>query len=79
MFRRPGYGLQMFGYSLAPCTLSRCADVQLRLLFNKRRNNLVFMARHRNGCDTMGLIPSHDSLLDIALSCEGSAPPHRIS
>lgn len=64
MFRRPGYGLQMFGYSLAPCALGRCAGVWRRLLFNKPRNNLVFTARDRNGGDTIGLIPSHDSLLD---------------
>lgn len=79
MFHRPGYGLQMSGYSRAACTLSRCAGVQLRLLFNKQRSSLVFTARDRNGCDTIELIPSYDSLLHIVLSCEGSAPPHRIS
>lgn len=49
------------------------------LLFNKWRNNLIFTPRDRNGCETIGLIPSYDSLLDIVLSCEGSAPPQRIS
>lgn len=79
MFRRPGYGLQMFGYSLAPCTLGRCTGVQLRLLFNKWRHNLVFTASERNGHDTIGLMPSYASLWDIVLSCEGRALPHRIS
>lgn len=57
MFGRPGRGLQMFCCSLAPRTFSRCAGVQLRLLFNKRRNSLVFTARDRNGRDTVGLTP----------------------
>lgn len=42
-------------------------------------NNPVVTVRDENGCDATRFTPSCHSLLDIVLSCEGSAPPQRIS
>lgn len=68
--------LAIFSYSPAPCTLSRCAGMQL--LFNKWRSSFI----HRSSldstdCEAIRFSRFYDSLLDV-LSCR-CTPPQSIS